>query len=187
MLLDLFKMFLALLFIGVVIKYMDDLTDGEGNFEHFPYYLLLLTCSVLLDKNLAIPCLWAAYAIGMADKLKVHYIFNLNGILEGIIVSIVGAVIFHPLNFVFFLVLMFFINLTDDLIDFKTDEFGKNFAKKYGVIEVILLSLNLLAVLIYLDYEVTLLALVAYTGIQIFHYYRGNLYDGENNSNIHSR
>lgn len=185
MLLDLFKMFLSFLFIGIVIKYMDDLTDGEGNFDNFPYYLLLLSCSILLDKNLAIPCLWAAYAIGMADKLKVHYIFNLNGIVEGVVVCAVGFIIFTPLNFSYFLILMLFIHLTDDLIDYKIDEFGKNFARKYGVIEICIISLNLLLMLLYIDYQLTFLALIAYTGIQIFYFYRRNLNDRKDNPSFY--
>jgi len=123
----------------------------------------------------------------MADKLKVHYIFNLNGIIEGLVVCIVGFVIFQPLDFTYFLILMLFINLTDDLIDYNIDEFGKNFARKYGAIEVALASLNLLLLLIYLDYQLTFLATIAYTGIQLFYFYRGNIYDRKNNSNFYRR
>ncbi len=175
------------MFIGVVIKYMDDLTDGDATKDYFPYYLLLTSCAILLDKNVAIPSLWAAYAIGMADKLKVHYIFNLTGITEGIIVLLAGLFVFGPINFAYYIILMLFVNLTDDLIDFSTDDFGKNFARKYGVIEISIVSVNLLLLLFYLNYQYTFLSLIAYTGIQLYYFYRGRIYDWKDNTGLHRR
>lgn len=185
MFLDLFKSFLSFLLIGLVIKYMDDLNDGDAKLDYFPYFLMITSCAVLLDKNVAIASLWAAYAIGMTDKLKVHYILNLNGIFECVLVIVVGYVIFGFVDFTFYIVLMLFINLTDDLLDFNYDEFGKNLARKYGVVEIYLGAINLFLVLLYINYQYAFISIIAYSVIQLFYFYRGRVYDRKNNHSFY--
>lgn len=187
MLIDLFKTFLAFFFIGFVIKYMDDLNDGDAKIDYFPYYLMLTSCAVLLDKEVSIASFWAAYAMGMADKLKVHYIFNLNGLFECALVILVGYIIFGFASFTFYLVLMVFINLTDDVIDYNFDEFGKNLARKYGIIEVSIVAFNSLLLLLYLNYQYAFISIIAYSVIQIYFFYRGRLYDRKDNYSFHRR
>lgn len=187
MLINLFKTFLSFLFIGVVIKYMDDINDGEGIFEHFPYYLLVTSCAVLLNKNVAIACLWAAYAIGMVDKLKIHYLFNLKGIFESILILIVGFFVFGFKTFLYYIILMLFINLSDDLLDYKIDEFGKNLARKFGFVEVGIVALNFLLLLFYLDYQYAFMSVIAYSIIQTYFIYRGRLYVRKDNYNLYKR
>lgn len=182
---DLFRTFLSFILIGVVIKYMDDLNDGDAKIDYFPYFLMVTSCAVLLEKNVAIASLWAAYAIGMTDKLKIHYFLNINGSFECVVVILLGYLIFGFISFTFYLVLMLFINLTDDLIDFKLDEFGKNLARKYGVVEVSLVSVNLLLLLLYIDHQYAFISISAYSVIQFFYLYRGRIYDRKNNYSLH--
>jgi hypothetical protein len=166
---------------------MDDINDGEGIFEHFPYYLLVTSCAVLLNKNVAIACLWAAYAIGMLDKLKIHYLFNLKGIFESILILIVGFFVFGFKTFLYYIILMLFINLSDDLLDYKIDEFGKNLARKFGFVEVGIVALNFLLLLFYLDYQYAFMSVIAYSIIQTYFIYRGRLYVRKDNYNLYKR
>ncbi|WP_350345050.1 hypothetical protein PRVXT_001504 [Proteinivorax tanatarense] len=184
MLIKFFSLLLVYIFTGIVIKYLDDFVDGDADKDNFPYFLVLFSCATLIYAELAICLLWAAYGIGMIPNLKIKYAYNLNGLIELTVITIAGCFVFGFLNFIFYLILMMFIQLTDDLLDLPIDKFDNNYAKKYGVIEISLLSVNCLLILLYLNFLYTVVALVAYVLLQCYYYYRRRANDGQSDFNL---
>ncbi|WP_353894505.1 hypothetical protein PRVXH_001315 [Proteinivorax hydrogeniformans] len=181
MLIKLFSLFFVYIFTGIVIKYLDDFTDREANMDNFPYFIMLFSCAALINTEVAVCLLWAAYGIGMTPNLKIRYAYNLSGVMELAVIFIAGSLVFGLLNFLYYLILMLFIQLTDDLIDIPIDKFDNNYAKRFGTIEALLISLNLLLLLIYLNPYHTIIAIVAYTLLQCYYYYRRRVSDVQSN------
>ncbi|AOY77168.1 hypothetical protein [Clostridium formicaceticum] len=174
MLLEIFRKYIGILLIGIVIKLLDDDVDEDKRNKSFhskiyrdltayklPYCLLFLSLSMLLETYLVFSLFTCAYMIGMfhfpGQKLPLH----LKAYQEMALLAIIN-IFFIPLEIFFFaFTSILLIQLIDDLMDKAYDfKYGyKNFVNKFGKGEIILVSSILLILCLMLSWTNTMIVL----------------------------
>lgn len=174
------KAMFCILLVGIVIKAMDDYIDNNKSElfnrilkQHIgsglmSYILLFFSLSCLLNKELSISLFGGAYIVGMFSDLNRPLLFKLNGFGEALVIFTIGA---YYLGFIIMLnsiLIMSVIQLLDDITDINEDKFtgSKNYATKYGIVEMSLLAIFLLLVSISLDPSITVMCLVVFIILQ---------------------
>ncbi|SCZ01075.1 hypothetical protein [Alkaliphilus peptidifermentans] len=170
---EIFKRYIAVLLIGFVIKWLDDEVDFKEEaaidkkkllniFDcKLPYCLLFLALAMMLDTYYSFSLFTAAYIIGMFQIPLQRLPFGLKSYQEIIILIIINT-LFVPIDiFIHALILIFTIQLLDDIVDFNYDKkySFKNYAVKFGKGEVIIFILILLVAAIMLNWINTLIIL----------------------------
>ncbi|WP_018248987.1 hypothetical protein [Orenia marismortui] len=158
---------------GIVIKLMDDYLDQEIDRLNgrttlamrldraiVPYSLILLTFSILIDYQLTISLFWASYIVGMgigSDELPT----GLKSYQEVIIMLIFGFLVLDSRLFLFSILIISFVQLTDDYIDYYLEEYINrgNFINYLGKIGTVLLSLLTLVGALVIDWQRGLLVI----------------------------
>lgn len=152
---------LAIILVAFAVKLMDDFLDlrtdvqfgipsiaerlGEAS---LPYAMLLLALGSLLDLRLAIPLFTASYGMGMAMDLRRELPSGLYGWQEAVIAIGAGALLIGPLEQVWALVVMGFVQCMDDIQDVRRDALSgaSNLVRRFGVGEVRMVAFFLLCV-----------------------------------------
>lgn len=151
---------LAILCTGVAVKLMDDFLDFRYDAQYgipspavrlgeatLPYAMAALALGAAMNATLALCLFSSAYAIGMVQDLGRPLPSGLLGWQEGLLAVGIGALCLDPFVQLWALVVMAFVQAVDDLFDLKSDAMAgsPNLARRFGVGEVRLAALGLLA------------------------------------------
>jgi len=179
---SLFNNFIAVFFAGISIKLMDDYLDqnldeliGKQTLAiklrraTIPYALLSFSLSVILNIQWAISLFWGSYIIGMGNDLSNSLPSGLKAYQESIILFSIGCFLLPIYELISSILIIFNLQLIDDLIDAKKDEqiFHRNFTHILGERQAILLILIILVLNLYLHFEKTILVFLT-TPLVIF-------------------
>lgn len=170
-----------------IIKLLDDYIDlDQSGFSHIvdkmgkgilPYSLILFSLSCLINREVTISLLAAAYIIGMTKDLNRELSFKLKGYHESVIILIIFGLFLGIYEMVSSLIIIFIIQLLDDIIDLKKDKYynNKNLAINFGIVEVCLSSLIFFLVSIKIDLKKTLICIIIFILFQAIEFiiYRG--------------
>lgn len=152
----------ASILVGIVIKLLDDYMDEElppkllsPELKNaiLPYSLILFSVAAALDVLYAVTLFSAAYILGMFFHMQQKLPTGLTSLQESLIILAINFLMF-PLRTVFTsLLVIFFIQCIDDLIDRQWDKrMGHhNLTNKFGTGEVIVFSAILSIIMILLD------------------------------------
>ena len=168
----LFRDFLSVFFIGVIIKLLDDMIDAETDkildksnwwnafgMSIIPYTFILFSLAVMLNKDLTVPLFLSAYVVGMGKEFNQKYLLGLPGWVESLLVITTALFIFNWLNIFTSLAVLIAVQFIDDLLDYSQDRKTgeKNFAALLGFGEAfICLVILLTALLFYSPYKLFL-------------------------------
>lgn len=149
----------AVLFVAFAVKLMDDFMDlrhdvqlgvpslaerlGEAT---LPYALMLLAMAALFDPRVAIPLFTASYAVGMALDLNRMLPSGLYGWQEALIAVVLGVALAGPIEQLWSVVAIGFVQCVDDIQDAKRDVLtgSSNLVRRFGVGEVRMAAFALL-------------------------------------------
>ncbi|KXS41772.1 MAG: hypothetical protein AWU54_1530 [Candidatus Frackibacter sp. T328-2] len=134
-----------------------------------PYALLSFSLSVILNIQWAISLFWGSYIIGMGNDLSNSLPSGLKAYQESIILFSIGCFLLPIYELISSILIIFNLQLIDDLIDAKKDEqiFHRNFTHILGERQAILLILIILVLNLYLHFEKTILVFLT-TPLVIF-------------------
>lgn len=106
--------------------------------------------------------------VGMFTDLRRPLFFKLNGFYESVIIFTIGAYFLGILMMLLSIIIMTFIQFFDDVIDREEDRYSgnKNFAIKYGTVEISLLAICLLLLSIKLSPSISTMSLVTFVVLQ---------------------
>jgi hypothetical protein len=165
---------LAIFLTGLVIKLMDDYLDQEidrANNRYswamkletriVPYTLLILSLAMFFDYKLSIALLWASYIVGMGvstDNLAV----GLKTYQEVIILLMIGFFILDIKQFLFSLVIILFIQASDDYIDYHREKYisSDNFINYLGRAGTLFIIVFSLVTSLNINWQLSLLVIV---------------------------
>ncbi|KPU44842.1 hypothetical protein OXPF_13170 [Oxobacter pfennigii] len=142
---------ISALLLGLSIKLFDDFVD-ENKTVNIPYIMCFLGISIFLYReNLGL--FLSAYIIGMFHDRNITLIIGLKAYQEQIIVIILLVIIAGVKSSVFSLLIIFAIQLIDDLIDERYDASTgkKNWAAIFGRVEVSVALIILIIISLYID------------------------------------
>ncbi|SJZ60186.1 UbiA prenyltransferase family protein [Selenihalanaerobacter shriftii] len=169
------KDLISILLTGFTIKLMDDYLDqeidkligkktlaGRLNKAVIPYALLLFSFAVALNSSWAISLFWASYILGMGYDLKNSLPTKLESYQESLFLLIISLLFVQFNQMVSSLLVIFNIQLIDDLIDYNNDMQAQrnNFIHILGRRQVILLIIIISSTSAYLALKKTLLVLL---------------------------
>lgn len=150
---DLFVDWIVILLVGVVIKLMDDYLDQdldkiEGkrtlamilDKATVPYTLLILVMCMALQPSLSGSLYIASYMVGMGHDFQRLLPLGWTAFQESLIFGIFGFLAFGFYEMLGSLMIIIFIQLVDDFLDYYTDsQFSRrNFVIRFGFWESIL-------------------------------------------------
>ncbi len=132
------------------------------------YALYAFAFSVLLDPEIGVCLLTAAYAVGMVGETR-RLPTRLPGYLEGALLWLTSAWRFGLKTAWAALGIMIAVQLIDDLLDQAQDQWlmSPNWTTKLGIIGTLLVSVTLLAVLHFLDPWLLLYAALSFLYFQL--------------------
>ncbi|WP_206830511.1 hypothetical protein [Alicyclobacillus fructus] len=181
--LDLVRLFGALLFAGLAVKWMDDVLDVDYDLcqgqrtlaarfgrAALPYALAIMACAVGLAEAPAIAAFLGAYAVGMFARPFERMPSQLPAWAESVIALCLCGLIAGWRGALWGASFMFAVDWLDDLVDrFRDAETGQwNAVIRFGLVEVLVSILGAMAVAIYANAVwsvVGLIALAAVTAI----------------------
>ncbi|MFW6281404.1 MAG: hypothetical protein ACOC1O_01245 [bacterium] len=148
-----FKKFLSILLIGVLIKIMDDYLDrdidriiGRWNItlvlnrSILPYSLLLMLISTYLDYNESVSFFISSYIIGMTNDTFEKLPTRLYAWQESIITLLIAIYISGLKIMVSCFLLILLIQIIDDLLDYNKEKYIiNNIRNKLGFINTLLI------------------------------------------------
>lgn len=156
-----FKRFIGIFLIAVVIKIMDDFLDkdidklsNQWNITLIlkrailPYCIVLLILSLYCNFNESVSIFAASYMLGMINEHNQQLPTRLYAWQEGLLM-ILFAIYMTSVKDVFSaLVIVSFIQIIDDVIDLNKDKYTKvdNTIYKYGKINMLIISIILLLI-----------------------------------------
>lgn len=150
-----FRKYISVILLGVVIKLLDDEIDDDRMDKglqnklyqdliayKFPYCLLFLSLSMLIEPELIFSLFTSSYMIGMFHFPRQKLPTNLKSYHEIIILLIINLIKISLDIFAVAFLSILLIQLIDDLQDYTYDfKYGyKNYAVLYGKGEIIILS-----------------------------------------------
>ena len=180
-----YKRFLGILVIGVVIKFMDDFLDKKidnildnknyavlmGN-SIFPYTLLLMILALYLNFEEATTYFAASYVTGMAQDYNEKLPSHILAWQESLLVFLFSIIFISFYETIYAIILIFFLQLIDDFIDYQQDNYINdfNYIKLTGIIPgfILIIILSLISIkffplkLIYFCTAVIILYLIDY-------------------------
>lgn len=173
---EIFKKSIALFFIGIVIKLLDDEVDRDSGIEgkyrinlineinqySFPYALLLLALAMLLEGHYSFSLFTSAYMIGMFNFFKRTLPTKMKAYQETMILIIINLILIPHRIFMNSFLVILLIQVLDDLIDADYDlKYGYfNLANKYGKGEMLIFSIILITISFMLSFLNTTLILL---------------------------
>jgi 4-hydroxybenzoate polyprenyltransferase len=151
----------ALLCVAFAVKMMDDFMDLRHDVElgvpsiaarlgeaTLPYAMLLLALAALFDGMASLPLFAASYAVGMAFDLSRPLPSGLYGWQEAALALVAGAILAGPLEQLWALCVVAFVQCMDDVADREHDWLAgtNNLVRRFGLGEVSMAALALFAV-----------------------------------------
>ena len=140
-----YKRFFGLITIGIVIKLMDDFLDkkidnilDKHNYalilknSILPYTILLTILALYLNMKEGITFFAASYVLGMTKDYDKKLPTNVFAWQESLIVFIFSIIYISFLDTIYAIILIFLLQLIDDLIDLKDD----NYINEFNYIEL---------------------------------------------------
>lgn len=173
---------LALICVAFAVKMMDDFMDLRADVELgvptvaarlgeaiLPYAMLLLALSALFDGQVAVPLFTASYAVGMAFDLNRPLPSGLYGCQEGAVALVAGAVFVGPLEQLWALLAISFVQCMDDIADRAQDWLSgsANLVRRFGLGEVRMAALALLVLAAWLQPFLTAGTVVAVALVEV--------------------
>lgn len=170
------KRVIAIFFIGIVIKLLDDEVDGDNKNKYsinmlneieqykFPYGLAILAFAMLLEKEYAFSLFSSAYMVGMFNFANRKLPLKMKAYHEIIILIIINLIFISHKVFIHSFLIIILIQMLDDLLDIKHDSiYGYfNLANKYGKGEILIISIILTTVSIMISTTNTILILLTW-------------------------
>lgn len=168
------KKIISSILVGLVIKMLDDSIDqdtyypGKGNFliesfetSFFPYSILFVTIAAGIHTQYTVTLISSCYMVGMFHDLHMKLPTGLSGYGESMILFIINILLFSLKDITTSLMIILLIQCIDDFLDMKWDrKYGyKNYANKYGKVEVFIVSLIITVLLIMFDYSKMIIVL----------------------------
>lgn len=168
---------LTICLTGIVIKLMDDYLDQEldkieGKYTLavlldkalLPYTLLFMVLCMSVHPALAGSLFLASYIIGMGHNLQQALPLGWSSAQESIIFGIFGLVIFGFVEMFSSLLIIIFVQLIDDFVDYYTDRqySRRNFVIRFGLWETIFTSVISFILALILDWQKTLLVSISF-------------------------
>ncbi len=141
----------AILLTGLVIKCLDDYLDQDSNNPLLTslgrggivYFILGILIAAALDFSLVFILFSASYIVGMFLDMTIKLPSGLPSWLESIIVAIVSIISAGLINTFWAIMIMFSIQLLDDLLDYQNDLINQqtNYAIILGIERTVILFL----------------------------------------------
>lgn len=194
-----FERYLGLVATGLAIKLMDDFLDRQlDNMKDIwnsyvllensilPYSLLLLTIGLILNTRESSSLFMASYIIGMGYVYKSVLPSKLKIWQESLIVLIIGLYLLGFKEITSSILLIIFIQILDDFLDYNIDYKykGNNLVYRFGVINTLFIEIFLLIISI-LFYPVKIKIFLLAAGTVYFFVKLLKLY--YNRSNINNK
>ncbi|WZL74955.1 hypothetical protein QBE52_09790 [Clostridiaceae bacterium 35-E11] len=163
---DIIRKIICSILVGLVIRILDDYIDqdiqyvGKSNYiiekfekSIFPYSILFVTIAAGIHLQYTITLISSCYIVGMFHDLHMKLPTGLNGYSESIILVIINIFLFSFKDIVTSLMIIILIQCIDDLLDMTWDrKYGyKNYANKFGKLEIVMISLIITILLIMFD------------------------------------
>lgn len=151
--LEIFRRYLSVILIGVIIKELDNETDEDRDTDllmykllsmlrpyYLPYGLITMAIAMMLDKDYSFTIFTSAYMIGMFQISPQKLPLKLKNYQEILIILLLNLLLSPISIFIHSFLMISIIQLLDDLIDQEYDFlYGySNYAVRFGKIEVIL-------------------------------------------------
>lgn len=167
---------MVILVIGIVIKLMDDYLDqdldkieGKYTFAIFldkailPYTLLCTVMCMVLEPMLAGSLFLASYIVGMGHDLRRQLPLGWTAWQEILLFGTFGIIGFGFVEMMSSLVIILFVQLADDFIDYHTDAVTtrRNFVLRLGLWESVILGVIVLVTAFVLNVEKAILVSIS--------------------------
>lgn len=171
--------------LGIVIEVLDDYIDGDientmildlslhsGNKAILPYCLILFAIATGFNVEYGVTLMSSCYIVGMFYDLNLKLPSKIKSYHESIIIFLVNVFLFSLLSFLTSLLIIFLIQLFDDIRDMKWDKkYGfKNYANRFGKVEVILVALIIGIIIGLFDMEKLLIVFSSFILVDYFFY-----------------
>lgn len=165
----------AVLLVGIAVKLMDDLIDGEASWRDITlvgqavYALAALALALALEPRVGFALFAGAYALGMVTELGLRNAAGLPHWLEAVIAVGLAALLSGPQLALQALLSLTAVQLLDDLIDYRTDASlpRRSLAHRFGRGEAALLGLIALALATIPGVGLPLTTMAAYGAITV--------------------
>ncbi|QEK12171.1 hypothetical protein FQB35_07165 [Crassaminicella thermophila] len=172
------KKLTASLIIGLIIKLLDDYLDEDNNLlihtldkAILPYSIIFFSIASAIHVQYAVTLMSSCYIVGMFHDLNMKLSTGFKGYQESIIIFIINCCMFSFRSITTSMLIMIVIQFIDDIHDMKLDrKYGyKNFANKFGKIEIILMGLIMIILLLMFDYIKLIIVLLCYILINVIY------------------
>jgi hypothetical protein len=173
---DFFVKWMVILVIGTVIKLMDDylyqdLDKIEGKYTlamflekaTLPYTLLCTVMCMVLEPVLTGSLFLASYVVGMGHELQRQLPLGWTALQETLLFGTFGIIGFGLVEMVSSLVIVLFIQLADDFVDYHSDAMTsrRNFVLQIGLWESVILGVIVFVTAFVLDVEKAILVSIS--------------------------
>lgn len=180
--LDLIRLFGALLFAGLAVKWMDDVLDVDYDLcqgqrtlaarfgrAALPYAMVMMACAVAISEQPAIAAFFGAYAVGMFARPFERLPSRLPAWAESLGALGLCALIVGWRGALWAVSFMLAVDWLDDLADrFRDAETGQwNVVIRFGLVEVLLAILGAIAVALFAEVMWSLVGLIALAGVTV--------------------
>lgn len=167
---------MVILVIGTVIKLMDDYLDQdldkiEGKYTlamflekaTLPYTLLCTVMCMALEPMLTGSLFLASYLVGMGHDLQRQLPLGWTAWQESLLFGLFGLVGFGIAEMISSLLIVLFIQLADDFVDYHSDSITsrRNFVLQLGLWESFILGVIVLVAAFALDVEKAILVSIS--------------------------
>ncbi|MBM7624121.1 hypothetical protein [Sporohalobacter salinus] len=168
--------FLAVFFVGMSIKLMDDYLDQiidklenkktlalKWGRATLPYALLFFSLAAVFNYSWTISLFWVSYILGMGYDITDKLPTGIKAYQESLFLLLIAIYVLSIENLLSSLSIIVGIQLIDDLIDIKHDNqvYRNNFVYLLGEQYVIFLLIIVLSIGIYLNIRKTLFVLIS--------------------------
>lgn len=188
-----YKDLLSFLFIGIVIKIMDDYLDQELDklTEQWnicntlgrgvlPYSLVFMVLALYFNLSEGLSFFWASYSLGMTSNLKEKLPSKLLAWQESLLAFIISITLSSFFTTISSFILIFLIQIIDDYIDYSSDVLPQqtNLIFNLGRINCLVITLILLLLAIHFFFFklicFTLAGIIIYFSFAYLKYFTSN-------------
>ncbi|AFS78532.1 putative membrane protein [Gottschalkia acidurici 9a] len=167
------KLLVCISIISIIIKIIDNVVDNEGYVDEskllpekgiLPYVVIMMGVASMLNINITVSLIFSAYIVGMFENLNMTFLFSLKGYQESIIVAILGILFIGFNDMISSILVISSIQLIDDLIDMDKDRItqNKNYALKYGIVEVSIATIILFLIALFMSPNKTIISFLVF-------------------------
>lgn len=169
--------------VGFVIKLLDDYIDGDSHFIYnhhlvenlgkaiLPYSMIAFAIGAGFHVTYCVTLMSACYMVGMFHDLNMKLPTGLRGYQESTLLLLINMYLFSFESVMTSILIILLIQFIDDLVDQQWDKkYGyKNFANRFGKVEMIITSLIIIILLMLFDFPKLMIVIFAYFMVQILY------------------